>query len=345
MTVNISGSLIEHLMLTQPGRKVLDRFKKLYHRNQVELVGSAMYHPILPLIPEREVLRQISLNTEWLQKVFGSRFQANGFFLPEMAYSPSVAKLLDDMDFEWMLLDEISFNGKLAPRPLLQGATIRGTQLKVLFRDRVLSNTYPPFRVLAPDLAHTKKIVITATDGELYGHHHQDSEKHFVQALEHPNIHTLTCSDALRLFKSKHVISPIASSWESSELDLRNRIPFALWDHPKNQTHQRLWKLVRSISHFLETETNDPNIDWAQHHFDRGLSSCTQWWMSGEKVGVWGNISWNPDEMGKGVDELMRAVRSLRDLKLKDRLRIEKMYIDLKYDIWERHWKEYWRSA
>lgn len=345
MTINISGSLMEHLIQTKDGRKVLDHLKKLYQRKQIEIVGSAMYHPILPLIPEREAMRQIALNTEWLQKVFGHRFRPRGFYLPEMAYAPPLAKLLNDLDFEWLILDEISYQGKLRPKHLAQGAFIRGTQVRALFRNRMLSNTYPPKQFLTTGLIDSSKTVVTATDGELYGHHHKDEEKCLIQALEHPKLSTLTCSDYLQTLRPKSTISPVASSWESSESELKRRIPFALWNHPKNKTHQKLWKLITSISHFLEIQKQDENIEWASHHFDRGLSSCTQWWMSGLKVGAWGMISWNPDEISKGIDELMRAMRSLKGLKLNDRLKVEKMYIDLKYDIWERHWKEYWKSV
>ena len=343
MTINISGSLIEHLSQKKDGRKTLDRFKKLFQRNQIEIVGSAMYHPILPLIPEHQAMRQISINTDWLQKIFGKRFRPKGFFLPEMAYAPKIAKLLDDMDFTWVILDEISFNGSLNPTNLIQGANIRGTNLKALFRNRRFSNTHPPKSVLDEQVISSHDHVITATDGELYGHHHQDSEKHLIKALQHPNIQTLTCSDLLTAYDPKKSLSPLSCSWESTERELKNNNPFALWNDPKNQTHQQLWRLIKYIAGFLESHAKDENIDWARHHFDRGLSSCTQWWMSGSKVGAWDMVSWNPDEIGKGVDELMRAMRSINNLSLEERLKAEKMYIQIKYDIWEKHWKNYWK--
>jgi alpha-amylase/alpha-mannosidase (GH57 family) len=46
VSVNINGSLVEQLAIWYPG--LLEEFKRLVARNQVELVASAKHHAILP---------------------------------------------------------------------------------------------------------------------------------------------------------------------------------------------------------------------------------------------------------------------------------------------------------
>src|SRR3989337_1902633 len=60
LTLNINACLTQQL--DRFGlRDVIDGLRALAERGQVELTGSAMYHPILPLIPPSEMLRQVAL--------------------------------------------------------------------------------------------------------------------------------------------------------------------------------------------------------------------------------------------------------------------------------------------
>ena len=62
ITVNINGVLTE--MLHDCGHDdIIDGLKRLVERGQIEFTGSGKYHPILPLIPRKEVERQIYLNS------------------------------------------------------------------------------------------------------------------------------------------------------------------------------------------------------------------------------------------------------------------------------------------
>src|SRR3972149_1379683 len=63
VTLNINACLTEQL--DRYGlHDVIDGRRALAERGQIELTGSAMYHPILPLIPAGEMRRQIEMNTE-----------------------------------------------------------------------------------------------------------------------------------------------------------------------------------------------------------------------------------------------------------------------------------------
>lgn len=101
ITLNIIGSLTEKLV--QEGKiEFIERVRALVKLGQIELVGSAMYHPILPLIPAEHIIRQIKLNEEINSKYFKEewtasieRFGERGFFMPEIAYSYDAAKVIE----------------------------------------------------------------------------------------------------------------------------------------------------------------------------------------------------------------------------------------------------------
>ena len=58
ITVNINGVLTEQLA-RWGGADVLAGLRALAERGQIEFTGSAKFHPILPLVPEAEIVRQI----------------------------------------------------------------------------------------------------------------------------------------------------------------------------------------------------------------------------------------------------------------------------------------------
>jgi 4-alpha-glucanotransferase len=91
VTLNISAVLTQQLDCYGLDDVISD-LRKLAERGQIEFTGSAIYHPILPLIPKDEVIRQIKLNTEVNRSYFGDSYNPKGFFLPEMCYSVDIAR-------------------------------------------------------------------------------------------------------------------------------------------------------------------------------------------------------------------------------------------------------------
>jgi hypothetical protein len=71
------------------------------------------------------------------------------------------------------------------------------------------------------------------------------------------------------------------------------------------------------------------------------LASCTFWWASSKDFRhIFGPYAWNPDEINKRVNELVKAVRSLeKDTDLKTKIKIENLALDIKKVIWEKHWR------
>lgn len=335
-TLNISGSLLEQLHALEPA--ILAKLQKAVENKRLELTGSAFYHPILPLLPEQEIIRQIRLNQEILFKYF--KCKPTGFYLPEMAYSLKTAKIIKKLGYTWIILDPISATKKTENNSLYQ---IKNLDLKVVFRNRDYSQNYPA-EIIYQKLKHkipSDEVIISATDGEMYGHKHEDWQGHLEKIVANKNLQIFTVSQYIKTLKQTETISLRDSSWETSTQELKKNIPFALWQDPKNAIHQALWQLTNFSIVLVKKYPKDKNFTWARHHLDRGLSSCTFWWASARKTGVFSQLAWHPDMVDNGAEELVRTIRSLNRATTAEKIQAERYYAKTKKLIWETHWRKY----
>jgi hypothetical protein len=189
VTVNINGVLTE--MLYDCGHEdIISGLRKLAENGQVEFTGSGMYHPILPLIPQKEVERQIQLNYRTNRRFFGSLYEPEGFFPPEMCYSQEIVRPILNSGHKWIILSGIACScPENWPVDMTHYIKEGDERLVVFFRDDVVSNKIS-FRSLKPDefldnlrfIRGKKKniYVVTAMDAETYGHHIQHWEELFL---------------------------------------------------------------------------------------------------------------------------------------------------------------------
>ena len=176
LTLNINGSLTEQFY-HYGMHDILDGLRELAEEGRIEFTGSAMYHPILPLIPEEEVRRQIRLNQEVNREYLGEAFQPRGFFPPEMCYNRRVAEIVKEEGFSWIITDEISYNGRLARIAPGRVYTVKGLgEFGIFFKERKYSAalTYGKYRSLEEFLADLdpgyrgeETYLLTGTDGEI----------------------------------------------------------------------------------------------------------------------------------------------------------------------------------
>jgi alpha-amylase/alpha-mannosidase (GH57 family) len=345
-TLNVSGSLLEQFRLYEMD-DVIKGLQKAARDGKIEFTGSAMFHPILPLLNEYEIKRQIELNDGISKELLGDIYNPRGFFLPEMCYSKKVAEIVKSMGFEWIILDEISFNGKLSSVDYSRIYEIKNIGLRVIFRNRAVSNSFVPETInkIAEENIEREMTIITATDGELYGHHHWDVERHLEKIFSNKSIRTLKISDFIGKLGDFEEIDPVDSCWESTERDLKKRVPYYFWNDPGNKLHKIIWKLAKYSMELVESRKNDQNYDIARNFLDRGLTSCTFWSASGRKSFVWKNTIWNPDMIEGGSLNLIRAVRSLEKISTDKRTKAEKMFLDIVKNIWQSHWEKYYKKT
>ncbi len=100
---NITGCTIEGLAENFPD--VLEGLREGCARGQFEILSSASYHPILPLIPYEHAVDQIKHNVELIRRHVG--FEPKGFFPPEHGYAAPIIDALKEAGLEWFILDEL----------------------------------------------------------------------------------------------------------------------------------------------------------------------------------------------------------------------------------------------
>jgi predicted glycosyl hydrolase (DUF1957 family) len=351
MTWNITGCLLTRI---EDEKKIdfINRLSILVKAGRVELTGSAAYHGFLPLLPEEEVLRQIKENEKILKKYFGNKFKPSGFFLPEMAYSPAVAKIVKRLGYKWIILDEIAYDGGKNHPNFNTFYIDKNSNLKVIFRNRDFSGAYPPDRLAleTKKLKSATEIIITATDAELYGLRHEDPTAEIEKIVKVKKIETETISEFID-YSLKNKIKPekvevISCSWESTRKEILAKEPFKLWFDKKNKIHNYLWKFAYLALSLDAKYKKDKNYEWFYWHLVRGIASCTFWWASAKDFSkIFGPYAWSPDGIERGLEDLVRSVRSLNDPKTKKyKLQSEKYYLKIKKLIWEEHWKKHWRK-
>ncbi|MFH1564740.1 MAG: hypothetical protein ABIC82_02730 [bacterium] len=341
ITLNICGCLTEMLAKNGHG-ELLGVLKSLADKKQIEFTGTAAYHALLPLLSEDEIIYQIYENERINKKYFGDSYAPKGFFLPELAYSEKVVKIIKKLGYDWIVLDEISHSG-IAGLDLNKIYKIKDVDLNVIFRNRKISQTYVPKTIYnLSNSDNLPEIIITATDGELYGHRYKDNNNFLNKILENKKINFLTASEFINSKQEREITNPISSSWESTEKDLKLGCPFHLWSHKNNKIHRYLWKLANLTIEELYKNQSDKEFYWARYHLNRGIASCTFWWASGHDLREhFGPIAWNPDFVEKGANELIRSIRSISSLDKNTKIRAEKIYLKIKKMVWIKHWKKY----
>jgi len=337
-TINFNGSLTE-LLAKNKLQTVIKNYQRLAKKNQIEFVETAKYHPILPLLPEYEIERQIKLNYKINRSYFGSVYSPKGFFCPEMAYSQKIGKIVKKLGYKYIVLDEIALNGKLKSVDPNYKYIDQNTGLEVIFRNRKISKHYPPY-IISKLLEKTKEqTVITATDAEIYGFYHK-TEHRLKKIIKDKNLETKNISQYLNTLKETKKIKLVNSTWENTEKDIAEKRPYKLWKNSKNPIHVRLWQLADFSIELNKKYDCKKHCVWARKHLDQGLASCSWWWASQKKLSAFAPESWNPDDIEKGALELIKSIRSMDKATLKEKIKAENIYSKLINAIWETHWKK-----
>lgn len=310
ITLNINGTLTEQLAAC--GETALLRsLGALAKRGQIEFVGSAKYHAILPLIPPKEVVRQIELNNSTNKKYFGSYYKPKGFFPPEMCWDNKLTPIIKNLDFEWVILDEIAVNPTLKKTGNVTTACYDGpSAVHFFFRSRFASDLFTTAIVKSADhflsLVGKRRagdILVTAFDGENLGHHSPQMDNRFEEIIKHPSIRMLTHSELFRVCSVHKLILPRASSWSSRPQDIRRGIYYPLWKYPGNILQQAQWRITSAALRFVRQRNNE-KYRKAQNLLDQALSSDQYWWASAMP---W----WGVEELLAGTNLYIRAIEAI----------------------------------
>lgn len=330
LTINIAAVLLE-LWDKYGHQDVIAGYRKLIERGQIEVTGSAKFHPLLPKLPDAEIIRQIYLNELTLYKYLGvagpilnreqmtdkringvdfchpdpsvdgegslanastpsnklrdpssptPRDDSNhlrssvrpssvisGFFPPEMAFDRRLAGIVARLGYRWVICDEYSYNDRLG---LVAGDRLYAVEdlpLNIFFRERG-----PSFKILSGQLGTAKLFtdylgtrlaqkdyLLTAMDGETFGHHRPGLEKLLFELYELDGLKTATLSELTVLFKRVAKVPVRSATWALMAKDLEKNAPFARWDDADNEIHARQWQLTDlAIKTVNESRFNPP---------------------------------------------------------------------------------------
>lgn len=309
-TMNISSILVELWEQNEAG-DVIDMVRELLKRGQIELTGSAKFHPLLPRMPDHEIIRQIRLNTEAHRHYFGDLYKPTGFFPPEMGISQHVAEVVRQQGFDWIICDELSFNRTVGKINYKKIYTVEGVPgLDVYFRERrmsykILSGQLGTGNLLVEGLGdrlHRDEYLMTAMDGETFGHHRPGMEHLLFEIYESKGLETVMISDLPKRFHERESVSLLPSTWALMEKDVERNIPFARWDDEGNAVHKLQWQLTNlAIGAVERSPEGGPKYDQARRLLDRALHSDQYWWASAKP---W----WSLEMVERGAKELKDVV-------------------------------------
>ena len=315
LSLNICASLTEQLV-EYGYQDFLKQIKKLVKTGQIELVGSAAYHPLLPLLPETEISRQVKLNEDINQKYFGKSWQPKGFFLPELAYSKKTADVIQNLGYQWIVLDEIAYQGQFGQ--VLFDKIYKKGNLKIIFRNRGLSllffgewlDSVDKFFSSIKKDGRSDEFLITAFDGENLGHHRKYLADLWEKILQDSKIQNITYSEYIDLLKDKPLIEvePLDSSWSTEIKDLKEKIPYPLWLHPENKLHQYQWQLTNLFIGLINQVKDNSNYKEARELLDKAIASDQYWWAAIKPLRNFGLIEDNTRQYLKIFSLLQKSI-------------------------------------
>jgi len=315
ITLNINACLTE-LLASTGGKDVIEDIRSGAKKGRIEFTESAKYHPFLPLIPKSEIRRQIVLNHETNKKFFGAAYKPAGFFPPEMAYSKKVGDVAAEMGYKWIILDEVAFPDGSSPDYRFAYRMQNNNDFFVHFRERHFS-----FRILSAQIgtgeallremrSHTqpRSYILTAMDGETFGHHRPGLEHLLFDMFKSTEIKTITVSEITKYADDIKPVTPRDSTWATMQKDFERGNPFSRWHDPKNKIQLMQWQLTD-----LAIRAAGGKRGNARKMLDRALHSDQYWWASARP---W----WSLEMIERGAKELLDTIyAATSDTQIKDR--------------------------
>jgi len=309
LTLNVNAVLLELFEKYGYG-DLTEKLAEMGRRGQIEFVGSAKYHTLLPFLPKQEVMRQIEINADVCRRFLGDAFKPKGIFLPEMAYAPALAPMMVEAGFEYVLLDELALNGKPGQMDWTKLYQVKDTSLQVFFRQRRLSNAImhgavrnaEELKKAAGDDVADGKYLVTGMDGEVFGWHHPGHEKLLFEMLEDPALGMVQIGNLPKYVHDTLECEPVACSWADSENDLASGKAFYSWRDPENPIQALEWELqALTLKEFEKLTRSDPAYPALRQKLDPALASDVFFWSSARP---W----WSIELIEEGAYGLMEVV-------------------------------------
>ncbi len=173
-SLHYSGCLLEWMV--EKRSEFIKMLKEIVGRGQVEMLSGGYYEPLLTLIPERDILGQIKLMNEKIEKLTG--YRPSGAWLTERVWEPTLIKPLARAGMKFTIVDDWHFTYVSKKPDDLSGYYVtedEGEKLFIFPGSEKLRYTMP-FRLPHETIDYMReskdkglKSRIYADDGEKYG--------------------------------------------------------------------------------------------------------------------------------------------------------------------------------
>lgn len=306
-TANINYSLLE-LLEKYGEHDVLRDIGDAARDGQIELMGAAAYHPIIPLLPEKEIKKQIAQDFRGKKSLRISR-NSNGFFFPEMAFSKDALAIVKKYGYSWTVVEDVAVEWYQVPKNRILQCDDFIVFLRSSHWSKYVWDWHLDFWSFADKLRYelpswtggSDSYLVIALDAETFGHHVPGLNENFLfPMMEHwGGKKVVRFEELLRCFPLQKINpSELRScSWATSCDDLYHGDSYPLWKSAGNIHHQRLWDLINlALIHADSPEAIHPCL--------KIVNSCHFWWISGKPY-------WNPGFMMPAADKALEIVNDL----------------------------------
>ncbi|RJR27988.1 hypothetical protein C4561_00590 [candidate division WWE3 bacterium] len=282
-TLNVPLSVLE--LLDKYGyTEVINTIKDLVELEKIELTGSGAYHPLLTKISEKNVYQQIILNEYGQGYYFGARqgFEGEnsiliknlkGFFPPELCINMKLIDILNDLDYEWVLIDSSALDENSEGSIFKVG----GHKINLVKRDTDLSNILAFKRDAVIDdivkyvMNLRTEAAVIALDAETFGHHNKDGIyllDLLIDKLHQINVKIINISTLVSQTESKDINTVLESTWAFEKGGIHMDI-YRLWDIQGNKFHEILWKMLHIVDNY--------NPDMTVKVLEEGYETISIW--------------------------------------------------------------------
>ena len=164
------------------------------------------------------------------------------------------------------------------------------------------------------------KYLLTAMDGETFGHHRPGLEQLLFEMYGEQGISTVLISDLPEYFKKTTAVDPEPSTWALMEKDLERKKPFSRWKDEDNEIHKLQWELTRlALEAIKKADSENPAFLEARLLLDRALHSDQYWWASAKP---W----WSVEMIERGAKELSGAVLKMPGISVETKEKAKELY-------------------
>ena len=172
--MHYTGHLWEYLETNHPD--FIERLEALIARNQIELIGGALYEAVIPVLPERDALAQLASYKNILEKRING--EVSGMWLAERVWEPAMPSTIQKSGHRYTFLDEAHFFATGIKSEDTWGYFIcedRGSEIKVFPIDKNLRYKIP-FELAERTIEELDrrrnsgvKLITYGDDGEKFG--------------------------------------------------------------------------------------------------------------------------------------------------------------------------------